>query len=77
MTAVLTAPQRAARRRRTLVVLGVLTLAVVAVFLTVDVTGSWDYALQQRGRRLAAMAVVAVAVAVSTVLFQTVTTIGS
>ena len=74
MTAALTAPQRTARRRRTLVVLGVLTLAVVAVFLTVGVTGSWDYALQQRGRRLAAMAVVAVAVAVSTVLFQTVTT---
>jgi iron complex transport system permease protein len=71
--AVLTARQRATRRRRTLVVLGVLTAAAVAAFLTVDVTGSWDYALQQRGRRLAAMAVVAVAVAVSTVLFQTVT----
>ena len=77
MTAVLTVPQRAARRRRTLVVLGVLTAVAVAAFLTVDVTGSWDYALQQRGRRLAAMAVVAVAVAVSTVLFQTVTHIGS
>ena len=73
MTAVLTAPQRATRRRRTLLVLGLLTAAVGAAFLTVDVTGSWDYALQQRGRRLAAMAVVAVAVAVSTVLFQTVT----
>jgi len=54
------------------VVLGVLTAAAVVAFLTVDVTGSWDYALQQRSRRLAAMAVVAVAVAVSTVLFQTV-----
>lgn len=55
-----------------MVVLGVLTAAAVVAFLTVDVTGSWDYALQQRSRRLAAMAVVAVAVAVSTVLFQTV-----
>ncbi|MCZ2849625.1 iron chelate uptake ABC transporter family permease subunit [Modestobacter sp. VKM Ac-2978] len=71
-TAVLTASQRSARRRRTVVVLGVLTAAAVVAFLTVDVTGSWDYALQQRSRRLAAMAVVAVAVAVSTVLFQTV-----
>ena len=74
MTAVLTAPQRTTRRRRTLVVLGVLTLAAVAAFLTLGVTGSWDYALLMRSRRLAAMAVVAVAVAISTVLFQTVTT---
>jgi iron complex transport system permease protein len=67
-----TAPQRAARRRRTLVVLGVLAVAAVVAFLTIDVTGSWDYALMQRSRRIAAMCVVAVAVAVSTVLFQTV-----
>ncbi len=72
-TAVRTPPQQAVRRRRTLVVLAVLTAAAVTAFLTVDVTGSWDYALMQRGRRLASMVVVAVAVAVSTVLFQTVT----
>jgi iron complex transport system permease protein len=71
--AVRTAGQRAVRRRRTLVVLAVLAAAAVAAFLTVGVTGSWDFALQMRGRRLATMAVVAVAVAVSTVLFQTVT----
>lgn len=72
-SAVLTAGQRSDRRRRTLVVLAVLAAAAVAAFLTVGVTGSWDYALQMRSRRLATMAVVAVAVAVSTVLFQTVT----
>ncbi|MGY1637038.1 iron chelate uptake ABC transporter family permease subunit [Geodermatophilus sp. SYSU D00742] len=73
-TLVTTTPRRAVRRPgRTLAVLGVLTVVVVVAFLTVDVTGSWDYALAQRGRRLAAMVVVAVAVAVSTVLFQTVT----
>ncbi|MGY2083443.1 iron chelate uptake ABC transporter family permease subunit [Blastococcus sp. SYSU DS0539] len=72
-TAVPTAAQRATRRRRTLVVLAVLALAAVAAFLTVGVTGSWDYALMQRSRRIAAMLVVAVAIAVSTVLFQTVT----
>ncbi|MGY2001454.1 iron chelate uptake ABC transporter family permease subunit [Blastococcus sp. SYSU DS1024] len=71
--AVPTAQQRAARRRRTLVVLVVLAVVATAAFLTVGVTGSWDYALMQRSRRLAAMVVVAVAVAVSTVLFQTVT----
>lgn len=73
MAAVRTAPQRATRRRRTLVVLGAVTAAALAAFLTVGVTGAWDYALEVRGRRLAAMAVVAVAVAISTVLFQTVT----
>jgi iron complex transport system permease protein len=72
-TAVATAGQRATRRRRTVVVLAVVAVAAVAAFLTVDVTGSWDYALLQRSRRVAAMVVVAAAVAVSTVLFQTVT----
>jgi iron complex transport system permease protein len=67
-----TEQQRAARRQRTLIVLGALAVAAVIAFLTVDVTGSWDYALRQRSRRVAAMGVVAVAVAVSTVLFQTV-----
>lgn len=55
-----------------------LTLAVVAVlstaaFLTIGVAGGWDFVLPFRGRKLAAMIVVAIAVAVSTVLFQTVT----
>jgi iron complex transport system permease protein len=68
-----TAAQRTARRRRTLIALAVLAVLAVAAFLTVGVTGSWDYALMQRSRRVAAMLVVAVAVAVSTVLFQTVT----
>jgi iron complex transport system permease protein len=71
--AVLTAAERTVRRRRRLIVLGVLAAAVVVAFLTVGVTGSWDYALLMRSRRVAAMVVVAVAVAVSTVLFQTVT----
>ncbi|TYP81315.1 iron chelate uptake ABC transporter family permease subunit [Blastococcus xanthinilyticus] len=71
--AVPTAEQRATRRRRTLVVLAVLAVAAGAAFLTVGVTGSWDYALMMRSRRVAAMVVVAVAVAFSTVLFQTVT----
>lgn len=70
---VATAARRTAARRRTLVALGVLAALAVGAFLTVDVTGSWDYALEQRSWRVAAMVVVAVAVAVSTVLFQTVT----
>ncbi|MGY1718134.1 MULTISPECIES: iron chelate uptake ABC transporter family permease subunit [unclassified Blastococcus] len=67
-----TAAQQATRRRRTLVVLAVLAVVAVAAFLTVGVSGSWSFALQMRGRRVAAMVVVGVAIAVSTVLFQTV-----
>ncbi|MGY1770185.1 iron chelate uptake ABC transporter family permease subunit [Blastococcus sp. SYSU D00813] len=72
MTAVVPAARRAVRRRRVLLVLGVLAAVAVAVFLTHDLVGNWEYALRQRSRRLAAMVVVGVAVAVSTVLFQTV-----
>jgi iron complex transport system permease protein len=63
----------AARRRWVLAALAVLALVAVAAFLTVGVTGPWEFALRLRSRRVAAMAVVAAAVAVSTVLFQTVT----
>lgn len=53
-----------------------LVLAVAgasAVFLTVGANGAWDFVLPFRGLKLAALALVATAVAVSTVLFQTVT----
>lgn len=43
-----------------------------ALYLTLDVRGSWAFALAYRGEKLAAMAVVGCAIAVSTVLFQTV-----
>jgi iron complex transport system permease protein len=66
------APART-RRRWVLAALAVLALVAVAAFLTVGVTGSWEFALRLRSRRVAAMVVVATAIAVSTVLFQTVT----
>ena len=82
MTGPLTAPAPpstraavpASRRRLVLGLLAVLVLVAAGLFLTVGVTGSWEFALRLRSRRLAAMVVVGVAVAVSTVLFQTVTT---
>ena len=45
----------------------------VAFFLTWDLLGALDFALKLRGTRVGAMIVCAVAVAVSTVAFQTVT----
>ena len=62
--------------RRPAVRLGLLAAVVVVlagVYLLTDVPGSLGYALKIRSRTLAAMAVVAVAVAVSTVVFHTIT----
>lgn len=62
--------------RRPAVRLGLLAAVVVVLaggYLLTDVPGSLGYALKIRSRTLAAMAVVAVAVAVSTVVFHTIT----
>lgn len=61
------------RRRRVLVVLSALVATSCALFLVVDVQVPWDFVLPLRGRRLAALVVVGVAVGTSTVVFQTVT----
>ncbi len=55
-----------------LALLGFLALAAVALFMTLDVR-SWDFAIPFRARKVWGMALVGYAVAVSTVLFQTVT----
>ncbi|MFD0987958.1 iron chelate uptake ABC transporter family permease subunit [Methyloligella solikamskensis] len=64
------------RRRSPLLV--VLLLAGLAVacgiaFMTVGAKGSWDFILPFRGTKLAGMVLVGYSVAVSTVLFQTIT----
>ncbi len=61
------------RARRVLLALAVLVLVSATAFMTVDANGAWDFVLPFRGTKLAALALVALAVAVSTVLFQTVT----
>ncbi len=62
------------RRARLLTGLSVLAaLVVCAVFVLWDLPSAWEYVLELRARKVAALALVAVAVAVSTVLFQTVT----
>jgi iron complex transport system permease protein len=57
-------------------VIGVLAIAavvLVAVFLTIDLKGNIAYILPRRAIKVSAMLLVAVAVGVSTLLFQTVT----
>lgn len=46
--------------------------AAIAVFMTIGAKGRWDFVLPFRGRKLAALVLVAYAIGVSTVLFQTV-----
>lgn len=68
---------RRAGRRLTpagvLLLLGLLALVSAVCFMTVGATGSWSFVLPFRAGKLAAMVVVAYAIAVSTVLFQTIT----
>ena len=56
-----------------LTVLGAVVLALVAVYLFGKVPGSLSFALEYRGRTVAAMLVVSTAVGVSTVVFHTIT----
>lgn len=63
------------RRRPIALLLALSILGVLAslAFMTVGAQGSWSFVLPFRGTKLAAMLLVAYAIAVSTVLFQTVT----
>lgn len=67
------APRRLSRTAWVLLGLSALVLASVALFLTWGVDGHWDFALPRRLEQVAALAVVGTAIAVSTVVFQTLT----
>lgn len=56
-----------------LLILAALALGVMVLFMTINAVGPWDFVLPFRGAKLAGMVLVAYAIAVSTVLFQTVT----
>jgi len=61
------------RARLGLAILGLLCLISIATFMTLGAKGSWEFVLSFRGRKLAGLILIAHAIAVSTVLFQTVT----
>lgn len=56
-----------------LLILATLAMVSVACFMVLGAKGSWSFILPFRGRKLLALCLVAYSVAVSTVLFQTVT----
>ncbi|WP_084038803.1 iron chelate uptake ABC transporter family permease subunit [Demequina sp. NBRC 110053] len=67
------AHRRLSRVTIVLTALSLVLAASVTLFLTWDVGGHWDFALPRRLEQVAALAVVGIAVAVSTVVFQTLT----
>jgi len=66
-------PDRSRAVRRVTVVIALLAALSALAFMTVGVRGSWSFVLAHRGVRLAALVTVAYAIALSTVLFQTLT----
>lgn len=61
------------RARKVLLILAVAALVAMAGFMTVGARGNWGFVLSLRGGKLAGLVLVGIAVAVSTVLFQTLT----
>lgn len=66
-------PVRNLSPRFWLILLSVLAAALVTVFMTIDLRGNIGYVLPRRAIKVGSMILVAYAVGVSTVLFQTVT----
>ena len=56
-----------------LTIVALLALAACVAFMTLEARGNWDFVLPFRGRKLVGLVLVAYAIAVSTVLFQTMT----
>ncbi|MGN7386412.1 iron chelate uptake ABC transporter family permease subunit [Sporosarcina sp. SAFN-015] len=61
------------RNSTKLIILSVLAAAFCALYLFQDLNGSFDYALPRRSIKVIAMALTGVAIAYSTVIFQTIT----
>src|SRR5690606_39091288 len=56
-----------------LAILAVIALVSIVCFMTLGAKGSWSFIIPFRGRKLIGLMLVAYAIAISTVLFQTVT----
>lgn len=61
------------RNRTKMLILAVAALVFCGLYLFQDLNGSYDYALPRRGIKVVAMALTGVAIAYSTVIFQTIT----
>ncbi len=71
--AVLLAVRALSRPARMLLLLAALAILAMVAFMTVGVKGNWGFVLPFRGTKLVGLVLVGLAVAVSTVVFQTLT----
>lgn len=67
-----TRPLTFSRPAKRLFLLGLLVAGAIIIFMTIDSRGNWDFVIPFRGTKILALALVSYAIAVSTVLFQTV-----
>lgn len=56
-----------------LLIIGLLAAVVITIFMTINSRGNWDFVIPFRGRKVLAIIVVGTAIAISTVIFQTIT----
>ncbi|OMC66673.1 iron ABC transporter permease [Paenibacillus odorifer] len=56
-----------------LTILSISAVALIVLFMTYHALGNWDYVLPSRGRKLAAILITGAVIAVSTVVFQSIT----
>ena len=61
------------RNTTKIVILGIVTAILIAVFLFTDVRGSWEYVLSKRTEKIIAIVLTGAAIAFSTIVFQTIT----
>ncbi|WIY53458.1 iron chelate uptake ABC transporter family permease subunit [Devosia sp. YIM 151766] len=66
-------PRSFSRAALVLILLSLLALISIALFMTLGARGSWSFVLSFRGKKLLGLLLVSYSVAVSTILFQTVT----
>jgi iron complex transport system permease protein len=66
-------PKKLSRPALVLIILAALALISITLFMTLGAKGSWSFVLSFRGKKLLSLVLVAYAISVSTVLFQTVT----
>lgn len=59
--------------RLRLVLLFLASVIAIVFFMTIDANGKWDFVIPFRGRKVLAMVLTGVAIAASTVMFQTIT----
>ncbi|OXS59927.1 iron ABC transporter permease [Cohnella sp. CIP 111063] len=56
-----------------LAALAALAIGLIALFMTIDGSGNWDYILPRRAKKIAAIILTGAAISISTVVFQTLT----